>query len=394
MDLVLGTRCRVALAGVAAVLAVVSAAGMGAHAVGQTSVTLMEPSAPLLPEKFGEWKRVAAGTETPGNTFVQGNKDVLAECGLLRSQVGDYTRGGRNLHIEAMELGDRTGAYSAFTLMARPGMKQGRELGANDAVGADAKGVGAVLFVVGSSVVLVEGATAEDLRSLKPLAEGLPKVMGSRGVAPLLPRLAPAKGLVTGSVRYALGPKTYAAEGGVLQPGSLGWDKEPEVATALYDDARGKETVTLLLYPTPTIAGNFAKTIQDELPQVGARVGTAKMRREGPLVVVAAGSFPADEAQRMVENVHLSEMTFNQDVQPTFHIAALQTYSLLTNIAILSGVLMAGAVLLGLFLGVGRATFRVMRGKPAALEPEFLSLHLSAQNEPAQFHGSDSPGLG
>jgi hypothetical protein len=393
MDLVLGTRCRVALAVMAAGIAVVAGAGMGTHAVGQTSVTLMEPSAPLLPEKFGEWKRVAAAG-TPGDSFVQGNKDVLAESGLLRSQVGDYTRGGRNLHIEAIELGDRTGAYSAFTWLARSGMAQGKELGANDAVGTDAKGVEAVLFTAGSSVVLVEGATAEDLRTLKPLAEGLPKVVGSRGVAPLLPRLAPAKGLVAGSVRYALGPKTYAAEGGVLQPGSLGWDKEPEVVTAQYDDARGKETVTLLLYPTPTIAGDFAKTLQDQLPQLAAKMGAAKVRREGPLVVVAAGSFPADEAQRMVENVHLSEMTFNQDVQPTFHIAAVQTFSLLTNIAILSGVLMAGAVLLGLFLGVGRATFRVMRGKPAALEPEFLSLHLSAQNKPAQFHGSDSAGLG
>ena len=123
------------------------------------------------------------------------------------------------------------------------------------------------------------------------------------------------------------------------------------------------------------------------MPQVG---GNAKLRREGPLVVVAAGSFAGDEAQRMIENVHLREMTFNQDVQPTFHIAAVQTFSLLTNIAILSGVLMSGAVLLGLFLGVGRATFRVMRGKPAALEPEFLSLHLSPENKPAQFHRADS----
>jgi hypothetical protein len=175
-------------------------------------------------------------------------------------------------------------------------------------------------------------------------------------------------------------------EGGVLPATSLGWDKEPEAVTAQYDDARGKETVTLLLYPTPTIAGNEAKTIETELGQMAG----GKLRREGPLVVVASGSFAAGDAQKLIDNVHLSQMTFNQDVQPTFHIAAVQTFSLLTNIAILSGVLMAAAVLLGLFLGVGRATFRVMRGKPAALEPEFLSLHLSPQNKPAQFHGADS----
>lgn len=381
MDLGLGTRRGVALAVLAAGLAV----GVRA-AVGQTSVRLMEPSAPLLPEKFGEWKKTVAGGETLGNSLAQGNKDALAECGLLRSQVAEYGRGGRTVHIEAVEFGDRTGATSAFSLLRQPGMMVGKELGASDAVGVDANGGGTVLFTVGSSVVLVRGATAKDLSTLKPLAEGLPKLSGNRGVAPLLPTLAPAKGLVAGSVRYALGPVTYAAEGGVLPARSLGWDKEPEVVTALYDDARGKETVTLLLYPTPTIAGNVAKTIEEELPQlVGGR-----LRREGPLVTVATGSFAGDEAQRMMESVHLSQMTFNQDVQPTFHIAAVQTFSLLTNIAILSGVLMAAAVLLGLFLGVGRATFRVMRGKPAALEPEFLSLHLSPQNKPAQFHPRDS----
>jgi hypothetical protein len=208
-------------------------------------------------------------------------------------------------------------------------------------------------------------------------------------VAPLLPTLAPAKGLVKGSVRYALGPVSYAAEGGVLPPNSLGWDKEAEAVTALYDDARGKETLTVLLYPTPTIAGNITKAIQGEVQGMGPKFGMAKVRREGTLVVLASGSYSGDEAQRMVENIHLREMTFGQDVQPSFQVVAGQTYTLLENIAILSGVLMAGTVLLGLFLGVGRATFRVMRGKPAAVETEFLSLHLSPQNKPAQFNRPD-----
>ena len=43
----------------------------------------------------------------------------------------------------------------------------------------------------------------------------------------------------------------------------------------------------------------------------------------------------------------------------------------------LSGVLGLAAVLLGLFLGVGRASIRVLMGKPAATEPEFLRLDLS-----------------
>ena len=92
----------------------------------------------------------------------------------------------------------------------------------------------------------------------------------------------------------------------------------------------------------------------------------------------------------MVKGIRLSRMTFNQDVHPPFKVVAAQTFTLLENILVLSGVLGSGAVLLGLFLGLGRAWFRVLRGKPAAVEVEFLSLHLSPQNKPAVFRGPDS----
>ena len=93
---------------------------------------------------------------------------------------------------------------------------------------------------------------------------------------------------------------------------------------------------------------------------------------------------------RPLSYCYLRQMTFDQDAHPPFKVVAAQTFSLLENIAILSGVLGAGAVLLGFFLGFGRAWFRVLRGKPAAVEVEFLSLHLAPQNKPAVFRGPDS----
>jgi hypothetical protein len=362
------------------------AVGTAVSSVGQMSVTLTEPSAPLLPAKFGDWTGTATTGATPGYSLASVSKDALAECGEQRSKVAEYTHGGRVVHVEAIQFGDRTGAYSAFTLVERPGMKVGKELGTYDAVGD-----GAALFVVGKSVVLANfagGVTAADVAALKPLAEAMPKVFGNSGMAPMLPMLAPAKGLVEGGLRYALGPVSYAAEGGVLPAGSLSWKMEPEAVTAQYDDARGKETLTLLLYPTPTIAENLAMVIRDEVPQL--KGPNTKLRREGALVLLATGSFAPDEAERMISGIHLSQLAFNQDVHPPFKVVAAQTFTLLENIGILSGVLGAGAVLLGLFLGFGRAWFRVLRGKPAAVEVEFLSLHLAPQNKPAQFHRPDS----
>ncbi len=349
---------------------------MGAAA--QTSVTITEPGAPLLPVGFGEWKTAAAPGSLPDFSLANASKAVLEECGPERSAIADYQRSGKSIHVEAIQFGDRTGAYSAFTAIVRPEMRQGKEIGSADALGAND-----VLFAEGSSLVLVSGTT--ETASLKPLAAALPKVSGAKGLAPLLPTLLPGKGLVAGSVRYALGASSYASEGGVLPAQSLGWEKSAEAVTAQYDDRRGKETLTVLLYPTPTIAATFAKAIHD-YTDAHPPAGAARVRREGELVLLAQGSFSGDEAQRMIENIHLKqELSFDRDMPPVFQVEVQKTYSLLTNLAVLTGVLMAAAVLLGLFLGGGRAAIRVMQGKSAAVEPEFLSLHLDPKNPTPRF---------
>ena len=352
---------------------------MGAQA--QSSVSLAEPASPLLPPSFGAWKTSSTTASASGGgslSLVNISKSALEECGPQRSQVSDYSNGGRTIHVEAIQFNDRSGAFSAYTLVRRPDMRQGHDLGSSDSVGD-----GAVLFTAGSSMVLVTPATAADLASLKPLAEVLPKVTGNKGIAPLLPSFVPVRGLDPASVRYAMGPATYTAQGGVLPANSLGWDKSGEAVTAAYADKRGKETLTLLLYPTPEIAGAFARAVHNSISGMGPGFASARLRREGELVILASGTFSPEDAQRTVENVHMSQqVSFDKDVQPVFHTEVQKTYSLLANIAILSAVLMLSAVLLGLFLGGGRAMIRVLQGKPAAVEPEFLSLHLAPQNKP------------
>ncbi len=350
---------------------------------GAQTVTLTEPGTPLLPAKFGGWVKTPMMTGAPMGAYefelAKLSKDALEEDGPQRSEVAAYARTEhglqRSIYIEAIQFGDRTGAFSAFTLAERAGMREGRELGDSDAVGDQV-----VLFTTGSSLVLVNGTA--DVASLKPLADGLPKAFGSKGVAPLLPTLAPVKGLVNGSLRYALGAAGYAAEEGVLPANSIGWDKSAEAVTVKYDDKRGNETLTVLLYPTPTIAAAHAKAIKDQFGDTG----TARVRREGEVVALATGSFAAEDAQKLVESVHLrQELSLDKELGLTPHEQVAQGYSLLKSILVLAIFLISAAVVVGLFLGGGRAAVRVMQGKPAAVEVEFLSLHLAPQNKPAQF---------
>ena len=202
-------------------------------------------------------------------------------------------------------MGIRLGAYSAFTLAERPGMTVGSELGVYDAIGTEAGtggSGGAGLFLEGKAVVLASvsgggggGGAVADVRALRPLAEAMPKVFGNSGLAPMLPQLTPVKGLVAGSIRYALGPVSYAAEGGVLRAGALDWKMEPEAVTAQYDDARGKETLTMLMFPTPTIAQNAAKVIGADVPELK---GSARVRQSGRWCCWLRGAFQAMRRRR------------------------------------------------------------------------------------------------
>src|ERR1700743_1491883 len=126
-------------------------AGFAIGALAQSATTITEPPTPLLPQSFGEWKAgtASASTETPSISLTTANKAALEESGPQRSQVADYTRNGRSIHVEAIQFNDRTGAYSAFTLVQRPDMRIGKELGSVDAVGD-----GAVFFTVSKSVVV------------------------------------------------------------------------------------------------------------------------------------------------------------------------------------------------------------------------------------------------
>lgn len=355
------------------------AAALSAGLSGQT--TLMEPTAPLLPQHFGAWQMQGQTTTgTDADQIDSEHKAALKEDGLDRFSMARYARGAATLDMQALQFVDATGASAALSLYrsSSPGLRSlppGQKLGAESAAGD-----GAVLFRTGNTVVLARAAHAH-AEELQALAISLPKISGPKGMSPLLPTLLPVKGLDPDSLRYALGPASYAATGGVLPPEILGFGKSAEAATAHYVSGAARETLTLLLYPTPQIAGDRGRAVEAWVNQ--ERHGqqnemSTKLRREGPLVLLATGSFPPEEAQRIIENIHLrSEVTWNKPMPHEFHAEVRKTASLLVSIAVLSGVLMLAAVVLGLFLGVGRASLRVLMGKPAAAEPDFQGLGLA-----------------
>jgi len=371
----------------AILMGVVLASGTYAKAQ-DTKTTLVEPPSPLLPQQVGDWVRQPDNLvpAEPGDPKID---IILTEDGLKRSEHGAYRLGtaGPIVTVTARQFVDATGAHAAYSFYQRPASGyRGVGLGDETSLTGDR-----YLFRTGANVVEASGARGAKVEVLlNAIQTRLPKISGPKGLPPLLPTLLPEKGLERDSVKYALGPVSYETMGGVLPGNILGFEKAAETVTAKY--AR-KGQLTMLLYPTPEIAGDRLRAIEDQVHRQGAAAGTVVMRRSGNLLLVTTGDWQLSEAKALVAGVKPRvEVTWNKDMPPQpgqFHTEIRKTYSLLTSIAIFCSFGALAAIVLGLSLGGGRAAIRVLQGKPAATEPEFLRIDLSGR--PAPLH-VDGPG--
>jgi hypothetical protein len=356
---------------------------------------------PLLPASFAGWTEAAApAKEKTAGTAANGSAEVLGEYGFQRQEQARYTHGGEAVAVRAMKFVDATGAYGAFTYLRQ--IQMGQEpvrpvlVGAGVLMGVvipagkkevlpktseaalnGAQAGGQVLFWVGDLLVEAEfdRAQPQELAALNTLARQLPKRGGPEGIPPSLPQYLPAAGLDATSVRYAIGPLGYAGGGGVLPAGLIHFDQEAEAVTARY----GAGTLTLLLYPTPQLADSRVGAI-DSLLKSGAIAGAKDallVKRAGPLLAVTSGGFSPTAAKALLEQVSFHDyITIDHPQGYVSEVA--KTAKLLFGIATLTLILGGAAVLLGLFLGGGRAAYRVMRGKPISSlnDEEFIRLKI------------------
>jgi hypothetical protein len=327
-----------------------------------TVAALEPPLATVLAHSFSNWIQTAAPPTTPNAA----DSAVLQEYGLVQSATASYISGSQRLAVRAFRFADATGAYGAFTFFRQPGMHA-------EKIGRDAASSGDdYLFWTGNTVIDATFAHpgTDERSTLTALAAQIPQVGGAAGIPPSLPRYLPAAQLDPASVKYSFGPAAYARMGGQLPATTIDFSQDTEVVTAQYGTLG---TLTILSYPTPQIAGAHLKML-DAL----AKSSGLFAKRSGPLVAIVTGSPSPQKAQQLLAAVHFSDyVTINH---PEGYVPeGAKLYRLLVGITVLVVILMCAALLLGLFLGGGRALLRILRGKPVSTvsEEEFISLHLS-----------------
>jgi hypothetical protein len=226
---------------------------------------------------------------------------------------------------------------------------------------------------------------------LREVAGRLPVPVGNKAVAPPVLSYLPKASLDGQTTHYAVGPVGYAGASGVLPPDLVGFDQGAETATANYTLRSGPATLTIIDYPTPQMAvaeeakiRNFIKAGNPPpqpwpKPLADSDLSSLEVRRSGPLVALVSGDAIPEESHKLLAVVHYDADLISIP-QPT-ESEVNKTGRLLLGIVTLIIVGCIAAILLGFFLGGGRALYRMARGKPASsvFDEEFVSLDLTGE---------------
>jgi len=352
-------------------------------------VTTGSPTAPkdrpLLPEAFAGW----VATDKPkvvsdAAELDSANAAALKEYGNTGGMTASYKRSDETLTVKALGFQDVSGAYGAYSFYRQNGWPK-----ADIGEGATSD-KNHVLFWKGNTVVdaMFSHVGPMSAAEMRELAKDLPLPQGNRALPPPILATLPQGSLDKQTTHFAQGPAGYAGSGGVLPPELVGFDRDAEAVTANYSLNSGPATLTLIDYPTPQMAEVQEKKIREYIKAgSGAQPAFPKplqdsdhvsleVSRSGPIVALVSGDAIPDESHKLLAQVHysaeLTRMPQGKDNE------IVKTSRFLMGVAMLVIIGCSAAVLLGFFLGGGRALYRVARGRPVSsvYEVEFIRLHL------------------
>lgn len=356
-----------------------------------TTVMLPPPPPRLLPDVLDGWIETAPPkTITDPAQLDPANAAALKEYGLVSAQTANYKRDNETLSIRALSFDDLTGAYGAYSYYRQNGWPK-EDIG----TGATSDH-NRVLFWKGTTVVDAKfsNITPESAEEMRDIAAKLPVPSGSKAVAPPVLSVLPQTSLDGQTTHYALGPASYAGSGGVLPPGIIGFDLDAETVTANYSLTSGPATLTIIEYPTPQIADEKQAQIKAYIqagskakppwpkPLTDSDVASLEVRKSGVLVILVSGDAIPDESHRLIESVHYEAQLMSVP-QPTQSEVA-KTGQLLLGIASIVIVGSIAAILLGFFLGGGRALYRLSRGKPISSMYDTEFIHIDLREDPVK----------
>jgi len=303
--------------------------------------------ATILPDQIGDFAR--------GETQSVAAQDpaLYQEFGFISAEQAQYTSPdktpGKRFTATVWRLRDSTGALGLFEALL-PANATPAKLSALSAKTPDG-----AIFAYGNYVFQVSGEVPEQ-KDLEMLFGRLPQL--DNAPLPALASYLPQDGLIPNSQRYILGPASLARFEPRIAPSLAAFHLGTEAQLGRYRTPKGDLTLVIFSYPTP----NIARERQEEFSKLPGAIA----KRSGPWVGVIVQQPDADAAERVLGGVqYAGNLTLNEKVPVN---QGLLLYRLFLNIFVLSGVLIA----LSIIVGIGFGGFRILRrklGKPGHDDP-------------------------
>ena len=290
--------------------------------------------AAILPDKIGDFAR----GET--KTLAAQDPALYQEFGFVAGEQAPYTAGEKRFTASAWRLHDSTGALALFEALRPPNAAPAKVLSLS------ARTPDGAILTYGNYVFQIAGAVPEQ-KDLELLYAQLPQL--DQAPLPALAGNLPQGGLIPNSERYIVGPVSLARFEPRIGPSLAAFHLGTEAQMARYSTPKGDLTLAIFSYPTP----NIARERLDEFMKLPGTIA----KRSGPLVGVVVQAPDPDSAERVLAGVqYAGNLTLNEKVPLN---QGLLLYRLFLNIFVLSGVLIA----LSIIVGIGFGGFRVLRRK-------------------------------
>jgi hypothetical protein len=284
----------------------------------------------VWPEHIG---KTSLNSERP--VEIAADRRLWDEYGLVSATEGDYG----SFRATAYRFKDPTGSFAAKQWIA-------------------ASNPGAVL--AGTYVIVCQGRCPaskvwEDV-----------KLPGRRhDEHPIVWAYLPAKGLIPGSGRYALGPVGLQQFASRIPESAAAFQFETEVVSGKYRTPKGEQELALLSFAAPSMARQQAAELQ--------KLGGAVVKRTGSLVAVVPNPVDRASADDLLAQINYrSSLDLNESPPPNVTVQSVVSM-------VLTGLELAGfLILFCIAAGLGLAGVRMVRkrlGHQSADEPMIL-LHL------------------
>jgi hypothetical protein len=300
----------------------------------------------VLPAHFGNWSGqvnpVWVETEAPLNYL-----SLWKESGRATGEFCEYSSGGAKIDVGLAKYLDPSSAYEIYTAQIRPDMHPST-LEQTSAIDGDR------LFVLqGSFILEVRPTPAISTADLTALVKSVSAHSDKTPLPPI--RTFLPRGFIDGSQKYALGPEGFrnaltslGRDEFANLVNEAGFNLGAEAMFARYSNGKGDGVLLLIDYPTPQLAEQHLRHLDQALSPAEKHTGTAIERNGSLLTVVLRPSSVAYGEWLRSAVGHETEVTWHE---PTQTITDPPILSSIAKIIIGTGILMLVAVVLGVAFG-------------------------------------------